>query len=358
MDNGFDAKFEITMLGAKGVGKTSMIAAMWHEFDRLCEDSSLELLPNPQTEEELQARLKELQSVGSSAERVVQVTEGIQASVEPVAYQLTLKHLVCRSQFNILFHDIPGGWMDQRKQKFHRCVTKLKGARIILVAISVPSLMDSTDRNEVKNHPDDMAAAFKEAMGHWQNKPDETRLVLYVLMKGERWLRDGEGQKVLDRFERQFANVIRLVAARKSTTAAVICPIQTLGAVRFIGFDQHGNEQYERIPGEKYHPVDCDQPLRYSLAFLMGILNRYAESRVMDAKKALDQRGFFERMKDSALGLFDHKSEKQKAFDAWCEQSVQLWSSVSKFASGCKHPEDPLFKVLHNEDLIGAKRSL
>jgi hypothetical protein len=299
-----------------------------------------------------------LRAVGSGEAGKVGLSEGIPHTVTGAGvYQLTLKHLEGKSELNILFHDLPGGWVED-EQKVYRYVTKLKSARIVLVAVNVPALMTSPEWNERKNKPEDLTAALRQAMAEWPNKSDEPRLVLYVLMKGERWLREGRGHQVLEHFERHFAALIRLVSSHKSTTAAVICPIQTLGAVRFAGFDENGNDRYERVPGEGYKPVDCDQPLRYTLAFLMRILNQYAEARHKEAKKMLDNRGFFERMKDSALGLFNYKSDKQKAFDEWCDRSTLLWKSVSTFASGCKHPKDPLFKVLHTEELLGTRQTL
>jgi hypothetical protein len=363
MSDEFRMEFPITMLGARGVGKTSMIAAMWNEFDRVCNDPSLELLPDKQTEVELKARLKELKSMASGAARPVLSGEGIEASVEPRDYTLDFLHTGSRARLHVIFRDYPGGWLDQEETKFFRIVNKLVDARIILIAIDVPSLMDSDTRNEAQNRPTDIGAAlnraFKEAPSSKdeEGKPQELeRLVLFVLMKGERWLREKQGKEVLKSFDKHFSKAVHQVHHYKSSMAAVVCPIQTLGAVRFVQFNTQGQPIFEKMGDEEYRPVDCDQPLRYSMAFMTRMLEQYADSKTDAARNNLRKRSFFERIKDSTLGIFGIKSAKQQAFDAWLARSTALCNSVSRFSTGCK--QDALFRVLHSPEILGVKRTL
>jgi hypothetical protein len=175
-------------------------------------------------------------------------------------------------------------------------------------------------------------------------------------MKGERWLHKKQGKQVLDRFEKQFSKAVSQVRARKSRMAAVVCPIQTLGAVRFMQFNEHGQAVFEKIGDKEYQPVDCDQPLRYCIAFMMKMLEDYRDARKQEASQDLVNRSWWERVKDSTIGIFGIKSDKQIAFDEWLAQSTKLRESLSRFSAGCK--QDDLFRVLHSPELVGVKRTL
>jgi len=294
-----------------------------------------------------------LKAVASGMARPISEKEGIEASVEPRDYMLNLHHSSSGVKVQVIFRDYPGEWLDQDDTMFFSIVSKLRDARIILVAIDVPALMDSDERNETQNRPTDIAAALNKAFkqGH-----DQERLVLFVLMKGERWLRDKQGPKVMERFDKQFSKAVRQVNAYKSSTAAVVCPIQTLGAVRFVEFNVQGQAIFEKIGNEEYRPVDCDQPLRYAMAFMTRMLEQYAAAQKDAKSNDLKKRNPWERIKDSTLGIFGIKSAKQQAFDEWLAHSTALRASVSKFSTGCK--QDMLFRVLHSPEIIGVKKTL
>jgi hypothetical protein len=374
-------QFPITMLGATGVGKTSMIAAMWNEFNRVSTDPSLELLPEKPTERTLDEQLKELQSVvsgsarpgtgsitglgrrarlGLTASGVAQPQLGVKRTFEPRDYRLDFYHSGSQDRMQVVFRDYPGDWLDQGRQNyFHRVVTKLIDARVIMVAIDAPPLMESDDRNTAENRPEDIAVALKEAFRRapmTDGQPPE-RLVLFVLMKGERWLRQNQGSEMLARFTRQFSQSLRHVSAYQSSTAAVVCPIQTLGAVQFVRYNAQGQPIFERIGNEDYSPVDCDQPLRYAMAFLTHALARNAEAERKVATTELNERRWWKRAKDTLLALLSGKTpEEKKRVDDWVKRSKALRSSVASFSQGCK--QDDLFRVLQNPEILGVRRTL
>jgi len=352
------------MLGGRGVGKTSMIAALWNEFSRVCDDPKLQLLPEGQTHIDLNKRLDELKSVaqtslGAAIKPGAVGWSGILATMEESDYILELYHTGCNANFKIIFKDYPGAWLAEDSKKFGLVVDKISEARILLVAIDVPALMDSEARNDSINHPNYLLTALMRGFRKTQRvdaagSPPH-RLVMFVLMRGEKWLREDTHQEILSRFESRYQTVLRVVRGYANTTCAVICPVQTLGAVSFVRFDENDNHVFERLNNEDYSPVDCDQPLRYSMAFITQALQNYMEGKKDEAHRALSKRKWFIRWKDAALGLFGIKSAQQEELDQWIIRSAELRESVASFASGCK--QDLPFFVMQSPELVGLRHS-
>ena len=55
-------ELRITMLGPRGVGKTTLLASMYSEFDNMVKNINLTLTPSQATSSTLQQRLAELKS--------------------------------------------------------------------------------------------------------------------------------------------------------------------------------------------------------------------------------------------------------------------------------------------------------
>lgn len=351
----FKVKFPITMLGASGVGKTSMIAAMWNEFDRVCSDPRLQLIPDAQTGDELDQRLIELKRMAAGAPGIVDCRNGIKGDMEERDYELTMHHTESRAGFDIIFRDYPGGWLSPNSRKGGQVTEKLRSARIILIAVDVPSLMTHPEHvHEERNRPG-MIAGLLSAAFQQHNEDCPNRLVLFTLMRGERWLRRGEGQALLAQLEARYQRTFRALGGRDQEIAVAVCPIQTLGAVEFRQFNAQEQPIFEKVRDETYRPVDCDQPLRYVLNYVTNQLRGYAEAKKQEAQATLDKRSRWTKWRHRCMGLFGIKSEMQQNFDNWLMRADRLRSAVELFANGLK--EDSPFVITQNPGLLTLRQT-
>ena len=341
--------FNITMLGARGVGKTSMLAAMWNEFDRVCDDPSLQFIPAPDTQHELTQRLAELKRLAAGRDGVVDLSRSIVGTSDIQHYSVEFFHTTSATSFNVVFTDYPGGWLSERAVAKTEKIDAVVGqARVILVAVDAPALMMlPDDKHELRNLPTHISATLQRA---FRNHDAETRLVMFCLMRGERWLHEQRTHELLERFHQRFYAALKTLKGYQNSTTVVICPVQTLGAVRFAQFDANDIPIFEKIHDQDYRPVDCDQPLRYSLAYMSKTLSQYAEEQRQYAQDQLKRRGFWEKARDSTLGVFGWKSGKQRDFDAWLHRSTELRRSLRTYARNCKR-EAPI-QLLQSQHLL------
>ena len=113
--------FPISMLGPRGVGKTTMIVPCETNLSGLPMFRFWQLTPDPQTRVVLDAILMELKAVAAlgPGQYVSPGSSGIAATNEKNEYSLTLHHVTSRTGVKIVFHDYPGGWLIHNPQAVH-----------------------------------------------------------------------------------------------------------------------------------------------------------------------------------------------------------------------------------------------
>src|SRR4051794_22505372 len=99
----------ISMLGARGVGKTSLLAAMCSEFDSSFDDRRLQLIPAAQTQVTLDALLIDLKRVvdGPAAQLFDPTDVGVEPTTLEERHELTLALLDRKApaRLEVAFHD-------------------------------------------------------------------------------------------------------------------------------------------------------------------------------------------------------------------------------------------------------------
>lgn len=353
-DEDFKIDFRIAMLGASGVGKTSMLAAMWEQFDRVFPDPTLQFIPRDNaTRQQLTARLAELKRLAAGEPGEVDVTKGIRGDTDRQDYGFEFLHTESGAGFDVTFTDYPGGWLDDSAAGAEQLERIVQDARLTIVCIDAPALMELPDhKHEAWNRPRDVAAVLAQALKK-RAMPD--RLVLFAIMRGEKWLRQGQAVQLFRAFERRFGSTVQTIYGFHKTTAAAFCPIQTLGAVEHARYADPDAPRpqpvFVKVKDQDYAPVDCDQPLRYAMAYMLEVMHRYAEAERELAADALAQRRFYQRWWEEIGGLFGYRSVRQERFEAWRGRAQSLLTSLGQFAAGCKRTDG--FRVLQNRQLLG-----
>ena len=127
--------FNIAMLGGSGVGKTSLLTAMYDRFDHNVGQTNLQLTPDLEGNAILGECFAELRSMFECFEPVGQ---GIQGSSEERRFRFELGKRGKRPSFRLYFIDYPGGYLIDRPQKV---LEFIKESPVIIIAIDTPALM-------------------------------------------------------------------------------------------------------------------------------------------------------------------------------------------------------------------------
>lgn len=261
-------ELKITMLGNQGVGKTSVLTAMYEQFDKTIGETDLQLTPDEETSELLQKRLGQLKALLDDFE----ATTGLEGTENPQEFKFGLGKIGAKPSLQLTFQDFPGAYID-KQGKF---VQEVMGECVaVLIAIDTSALMEAKGKwHHLKNRPSQICDIFKRSYGELK----EPRLVILVPVRCEKYLQNEEDtQKLLQRIKEEYEPLFRLFKSENLLTkvACVITPVQTVGTVIFNNIkveDKQPHFFFRKISHDaEYNPKDSDQPLRYLLSFLLKL---------------------------------------------------------------------------------------
>ncbi|PAX60524.1 hypothetical protein [Brunnivagina elsteri] len=322
-------ELKITMLGPSGVGKTTLLTAMYEQFESNIGKTNLQLTPDEESSAILQEKLIELKTLMDTFEATggIQGTEGEPDALRSFIFGLGKKGHKPSLQLN--FQDYPGGYhaakTSPERKKF---VSKLlKECVAVLIAVDAPALMEQKGKwHDMINRPTQITNLFRNAY----QELDSPKLVIFAPVKCEKYLQnEASAKELLLRLKDGYANLIDLLNSEslQSKIATVVTPIQTVGSVVFSRIDMNGNNTphfrfHKTSHDAEYSPKDSEQPLRYLLRFILKL----------HFEKESNSFGIFSFLR-SVFGLDSHLKE-----------------AATEFVSGCKNTNG--FAVLQGENLL------
>jgi GTPase SAR1 family protein len=269
-------EIKITMLGATGVGKTSLLTAMYDQFENTIGQTNLQLIPDLKSNAILQEKLGELKSLVDEFE----ATGGIQQTRRGVhSFIFDLGKKGGKPSIRLNFQDYYGDYLNANAPISDQETVQnlINESVIILITIDAPALMEAKGQyNDLINKPlqikNILAKAFQELK--------EPRLVILVPIKCETYLQNAKStQELLRRVKDEYANLLGFLSSELLLpwVVTVVTPVQTVGTVVFSHIDviKEGGRKYPRFKFHKnyihakYRPKDCEQPFRYILRFLL-----------------------------------------------------------------------------------------
>lgn len=273
-------ELKVTMLGHRGVGKTSLLTAMYEQFDNTIGEAGLQLTPDPESSALLQKRLGELKGLLDDFE----ATGGLDGTENPQSFKFDLGKLGAKPSLQLIFQDFPGGYLDGKEEEFVKKIMHESVA--VLVAIDAPALMEANGKwNDSINTPKQILNVFQR---HYADL-EGPRLVIFVPIRCETYLQnEQDANKLLHKIKDKYAGLLNFFSSENLLTkvACVVTPVQTVGTVFFSRvevIDRQPHFHFRKTNREaEYNPQDSDQPLRYLLSFVLklhldtksGILNR------------------------------------------------------------------------------------
>ena len=323
---GDDAIIDVTMLGASGVGKTTLLASMYDQFTAVIGTTDLAITASdPATSAKMQEYLSTLHAVRDQ----IEVKGGLAGTAEIREYRFGVGRRGRKPLFTLRFTDYPGNYLtrpDLADSKeidlLNRALTR---ADVVLIAIDTPALIEENGKyNSVINSQMVIADSVYRML-----QEDTQRLIILVPLKCERYLsEDGGAAKLTNRIEEEYSTLLNWLKRNEVSerVACVITPVQTIGSVVFsrVTEDKSGQPIFTfrtKIYGAKYSPVDTEQPLRYALKFVVA---KY---------RSTSYRGLIRGLLQNIMGA-------DKA----------LATAVQDFSAGCK--EDKGFKVIQRDTFL------
>ena len=317
---------QIAMLGPRAVGKTSLLTAMYQEFQTNLNQSSLKLGVDNETAAILQERLIDLKNLVRGGTGIPQTSgevglEGLRQR----SFQFRLGKTGKEPSLEMRFKDYPGGFMSAQATEEERSFVQhlVFQSAVTLIPIDAAALMECNGQfNEWANRPMEVTEFLKLGFTNLT----EPRVVILAPTKCERYMKEPDGpDKLLQRVKEEYADLLDFLKADslRGKVAVAITPVQTVGDVAISRVDIENRLPrftFRPAPRAKYSPKDCEQPLRFVLSFL---LNMHIERRKWGSLNFL--RGL--------LRLDDH-----------------LIEAATEFARGIKHGEG--FELVQGRELI------
>lgn len=292
----------IAMFGPTRVGKTSLLASMYHTFAAEMASTPLRLDVTPQTNAVLQRALGQLRGFPSSKG----LDGGVPGSTQSRSLVFNLVHEDADDEISLNFHDYPGGWISDNV-KVEEVVALVEQASAVLVAIDTPALMESEgdwgQLHQLHNDPTSLASILVEERRAMKKNGIERfpgrRLILLTPLKCERYLHEQRAEELITAVKAGYSRILEICASEfyKARTTIVIAPVETVGSVDFDrlvartdptappSFDDYNFLFRKRSVDAAYAPVHVEQPLRYLLSFLLaGYLEFDHRKKQLDKK--------------------------------------------------------------------------
>lgn len=299
-------ELQITMLGASGVGKTSLLTAIYEQFESTIGRANLQLTPDDESSAILQKRLAELKTLSTDFLARGGVT-GTEAPTDLSNLRSFIFDLGAKGKLpsqRLHFRDYPGGFLSADATPEQRAFVKqlLKESVAVLLTIDAAALMEEDGRwHEQVNRPLQMTDLFKAA---YQDL-DSPRLVILAPVKCETYMREpnSRSMELMQSIKAKYANLLTYFNSEPlfKNVAVVITPVQTVGSVMFSRIEERVDEQGKTQPQfyfrktrfkDPYQPRDSEQPLLYLLRFLLKLdleKKRFTVSKFLRKWLSLDQ---------------------------------------------------------------------
>lgn len=266
-------ELKIAMMGATGVGKTSLLTAVYEQFGKTIGQTDLQLTPDEESNAVLQDRLGELKGLLDDFE----ATGGLDGDNEPRSYIFDLGKKGAKPSLRLNFQDFPGTWLSRDATPVQRQFVKelLENSVAILIAVDTPALMEAKGKwHELQNRPTQIKNLFANVYQDMKSP----RLVIFAPVRCEKYMQNTKSAtSMLKSIKEGYADLLALFRAKTLNpwVTTVITPVQTVGTVVFSRINlKEGRPHFyfRKISHEaEYDPQDSDQPLRYLLRFVLKL---------------------------------------------------------------------------------------
>lgn len=243
-----DFDFKIGIVGPTRVGKTSLIASILKDAQRLLEGTPVKIGPyGTKTERRIAQHHKELEGSLRSGEFHPGAVSGTE---EPFTFELLLDPGVEATGIRLNLLDYPGGWIDasrrpaERENEWKACKRWMTESTVLIVPVESAILMEPTSAPQRKAVPSilntyEVAQVTREWAKERASRPHEPALILVCPVKCESYfadnggLRDSAGE-LFNAVRDYYHEVFQAVRAEAPQVKVLYSPVDTIGCVEII----------------------------------------------------------------------------------------------------------------------------
>lgn len=276
---------KITMMGARGVGKTSVLTSMYSNMNEAINDTGLYITADPGTDLILKNKSDDLKRMFYYGNDINdEVKPGIAGDSTVSKYSFEFGLSTEKVAINLELQDFPGEYVRDEPETVKQYIEE---SNCVLIAIDTPHLMECDGRyNDGKNYTSVITNFFKETL----NAQSSEKLIMLVPLKCEKYYHDMNIDQVTAKVRSTYRELISFLKDKDNENgfqgrfACVIAPIQTVGEIVFDGFAETDGQVEEimlkNVPVPKkvkykylkadaaFNPKHCEQPLYYLLSFV------------------------------------------------------------------------------------------
>ncbi len=331
---------QFCFVGPRGVGKSSLLASMYHELETEKKLDNFYIDIRTETGRRTQARLavakeKMLRMITESAPyATAEPNLGLESDDELNIFEFVGRNAVedhsflgrrfgnKRKEFHFPFRfvDMPGGWYQTERIDDDTAAEVrgvLEASAVSFLTIDTPALMADASICHSNNKVDTIKSWYENSLDSLRERG---HTVVLVLSRCERYRADIPG--MMSRLRSTYAVLIRKLKAAQIRVYATY--VQTLGGMEFETYErvQHGALEIERarfIRVGDYAPQNCSTPL--ALALQHGLLQ--------------------------ALRNMQHKKSNNRLV-AWC--AALGWNNIDQAIQAAEGLVEALHSHVHTDE--------
>ncbi len=298
---------KITMLGARGVGKTSVITSLYDNTDTAISDTKLHIIAEEGTRKILKIKRQDLKNMFTEKNAAGDMVQpGIAGDHTVSIFEFTFGLNTENINMGLEIRDFPGEYIIREPDTVREYIRE---SSAILIAVDTPHLMEADGKyNEGKNRVSLITKFFKETL----NSESDEKLIMFIPLKCEKYYQDNKINTVTEKVIKEYDELLTFLRDRNNTNgmkkkfACVIAPILTVGEIVFDHFESDNGNVCEVTdstgavvpkqvvyrylkPGAHYRPKYCEQPLLYLLSFV--------SKQYLAMKEEKDSTGFLSKLK-------------------------------------------------------------
>lgn len=278
----------VCMLGARGVGKTSVLCAILDDAKSMngFVRTRIKFMAKDDTRNRLSKLRHELIRVFDNRTDIA----AIPATKGESTYEFELGMIDKAPNIDLSVVDYPGESLVDNPDYVSE---KIKTSDAVIIAIDSPYIMEEEGKfNEEKNRVSLITKFIRDNLESFKDK-----LVMFVPLKCEKYLdmltpeekRRNRAEELSDLIiNKYYKESIDLLKSTEKT-AVLITPILTAGGVKFDRFEEDEEHLhiakykfYDGVTSEgdkaKYRPIFCAQPLFHLLSFVTQCFVRHRNS--------------------------------------------------------------------------------
>jgi GTPase SAR1 family protein len=255
-----------TLIGTKGVGKTTLLATMYQKLRDFNGLTSISITPSTQ-DEKLREAYNKLPEELNKQKLHTAVPNPLLSTTQIIEYKFGCDFRGERNErvFDLSFYDTPGELLSTgthpELEKFKK---RLKESQFIINVIDGAAYMvgDIFNEDEKFNSSARVASLLKDVLKD-EHHPD----ILFVITKCERWIDDEKALKELKtKFEEHHKEVLGLIKKSRG----IFMPVKTLGCYRFNHPDEEKKEIVHVKTKRPFESEGVEKPLCYIIPSILA----------------------------------------------------------------------------------------